>query len=121
MAGAGLVLISVLAASPVLSFLALILAVAGVLSAFAPFWQMPTMLLAGSAAAGGIALINSLGNLSGFVGPYLVGWLKDVTGTTSTGLYAVAGMELLCTIMILLFVPRTKPAPNNLREEIIQT
>jgi D-galactonate transporter len=118
-AGAGLIMIGVWAASPVLSFLALVVAVAGVLSAFAPFWQMPTMLLAGSAAAGGIALINSLGNLSGFLGPYLVGWLKDVTGTTSTGLYAVAGMEVLCTVLILLFVPRTKPASTIVREEII--
>jgi D-galactonate transporter len=119
-AGAGLVMIGVWAASPVLSFLALVVAVAGVLSAFAPFWQMPTMLLAGSAAAGGIALINSLGNLSGFVGPYLVGWLKDVTGTTSTGLYAVAAMEVLGTVLVLLFVPRTKPASTTVREEIIR-
>jgi D-galactonate transporter len=118
-AGAGLIMIGVWAASPFLSFLALVVAVAGVLSAFAPFWQMPNMLLAGSAAAGGIALINSLGNLSGFVGPYLVGWLKDVTGTTSTGLYAVAGMEILCTVLILLFVPRTKPVPTTVHEEII--
>jgi nitrate/nitrite transporter NarK len=118
-AGAGLIMIGVWAASRVLSFLALVVAVAGVLSAFAPFWQLPTMLLAGSAAAGGIALINSLGNLSGFVGPYLVGWLKGVTGTTSTGLYAVAGMEVLCTVLILLFVPRIKPTPATVREEII--
>jgi D-galactonate transporter len=109
-AAAGLVMIGVWEATPVLSFLALVVAVAGVLSAFAPFWQMPTMLLAGSAAAGGIALINSLGNLSGFAGPYLVGWLKDLTGTTATGLYAVAGLEVLCSVLILLFVPRTKPA-----------
>jgi D-galactonate transporter len=108
-AAAGLVMIGVLAATPVLSFLALVVAVSGVLSAFAPFWQLPTMLLAGSAAAGGIALINSLGNLSGFVGPYLVGWLKDMTGTTATGLYAVAGMEVLCTVLILLFIPKSKP------------
>jgi MFS family permease len=108
-AAAGLVLISVLSASPVLSFLALVVAVAGVLSAFAPFWQIPTMLLTGSAAAGGIALINSLGNLSGFVGPYLVGWLKDMTGTTATGLYAVAGLEVLCTVLILAFIPNRKP------------
>jgi D-galactonate transporter len=107
-AAVGLVLIGVLAASPVLSFLALVVAVAGVLSAFAPFWQMPTMLLAGSAAAGGIALINSLGNLSGFVGPYLVGWLKDMTGTTATGLYAVAGLEVLCTVLMLVFIPSRK-------------
>src|SRR6202035_6123056 len=103
----GLVLIGWFANSPTLAFLSLVLAVAGALSAFAPFWQMPTMLLSGSAAAGGIALINSFGNLSGFVGPYLVGWLRDVTGTTSTGLYVVAAMEVLCTVLVLLFVPRT--------------
>jgi D-galactonate transporter len=104
-AAVGLVLIGVLAGHPALSFLALVVAVAGVLAAFAPFWQMPTMFLAGSAAAGGIALINSLGNLSGFVGPALVGWLADRTGSTATGLYAVAGMEVLCTVLILLFIP----------------
>ena len=122
-AAAGLVLIGVLASHPVLSFLALILAVAGVLSAFAPFWQMPTMILSGSAAAGGIALINSFGNLSGFVGPYLVGWLRDITGTTATGLYAVAGFELFCTVLILSFIPRTRPhdASQSIREEIVSS
>jgi predicted MFS family arabinose efflux permease len=115
-AATGLIMINVLEAYPILSFLALIVAVAGVLSAFAPFWQMPTMLLTGSAAAGGIALINSVGNLSGFVGPYLVGRLKDITGTTATGLYAVAGLEIVCALLILFFIPRTKSAPKNLQE-----
>jgi D-galactonate transporter len=110
-AAAGLVLIGWLSSSPVLAFIALVLAVSGVLSAFSPFWQMPTMLLSGSAAAGGIALINSIGNLSGFVGPAMVGWLKDITGTTSSGLYVVAGMEVLCTVLILLFVPRGPRQP----------
>lgn len=117
-AAVGLIMIGVLSDSPVLSFLALVVAVAGVLSAFAPFWQMPTMLLTGSAAAGGIALINSLGNLSGFVGPWLVGVLKDLTGTTATGLYAVAGLEVLCTVLILLFVPRVKSAANRARSKV---
>jgi D-galactonate transporter len=117
-AAVGLIMIGVLSDSPVLSFLALVVAVAGVLSAFAPFWQMPTMLLTGSAAAGGIALINSLGNLSGFVGPWLVGVLKDLTGTTATGLYAVAGLEVLCTVLILLFVPRVKSAANRARPTV---
>jgi D-galactonate transporter len=108
-AAIGLVLIGLLADTPILAFGGLVIGVGGVLSAFAPFWQMPTMLLAGSAAAGGIALINSIGNLSGFLGPYLVGWLKDLTGTTSTGLYVVAGMEVLCTVLILAFMPRRPP------------
>ena len=66
--GAGLVLIGAFANTPVLAFAALVLGVSGVLSAFSPFWQMPTTLLAGTAAAGGIALINSIGNLSGWLG-----------------------------------------------------
>jgi D-galactonate transporter len=105
-AATGLILIGVLAATPALAFAALVLGVAGVLSAFAPFWQMPTALLAGTAAAGGIALINSIGNLSGWLGPFAVGWLMDLTGKTSTGLYVVAGLEILAAVLILLFVPR---------------
>jgi len=67
------------------------------------------MLLAGTAAAGGIALINSIGNLSGWVGPSVVGWLEDLTGKTATGLYAVAGLEILGAILILRFMPRGSP------------
>jgi len=65
------------------------------------------MLLAGTAAAGGIALINSVGSFSGWVAPFAVGWFKDVTGKTSTGLYVVAGLEVVATVLILLFMPRS--------------
>jgi predicted MFS family arabinose efflux permease len=102
----GLVSIGVFSGTPTLAFGGLVLAQAGVLAAFAPFWQMPTLLLAGTAAAGGIALINSIGNLSGWVGPFMVGWLSDLTGTTSTGLYVVAGLEVAATILIVRFMPR---------------
>jgi cyanate permease len=64
------------------------------------------MLLGGAAAAGGIALINSIGNLSGLVGPWMVGGLEDITGKTSTGLYLIAGLEILASALILLFMPR---------------
>jgi len=80
--------------------------VAGSLGYNGAFWQIPPMLLAGTAAAGGIALINSLGSLSGWVGPSIVGWLEDLTGKTSTGLYVVAGLEVLGSALILLFMPR---------------
>ncbi|HSL20003.1 MAG TPA: MFS transporter [Vicinamibacterales bacterium] len=105
-AAVGLVLIGVFANTPPLAFAALVLAQAAVLSAFAPFWQIPTMLLAGTAAAGGIALINSIGNLSGWLGPFVVGWLMDVTGKTAAGLYVVAGIEAVAAILILLSTPR---------------
>ncbi len=105
-AAIGLITIGVFESTPPLAFAGLVLAQTGVLSAIAPFWQMPTMILGGTAAAGGIALINSIGNLSGWVGPFAVGWFRDLTGKTSTGLYVIGGLELLATILILVFIPR---------------
>lgn len=105
-AAVGLVMISVFANTPPLAFGGLVLGTSGVLSAMAPFWQMPTMLLTGTAAAGGIALINSIGNSSGWLGPFVVGWLKDLTGETSAGLYVIAALEVLATALILIFMPR---------------
>src|SRR4029079_17131671 len=100
-AAAGLVLLAALPSRPPLAFAALVLGTASVLSAFAPFWQIPTTILTGTAAAGGIALINSIGNLSGWIGPTLVGKLTDVTGNTAAGLYAVAGLEVIAAVLIL--------------------
>jgi MFS family permease len=103
---AGLVGIGVFADTPAPAFAALVVAVAGSLSYNGAFWQIPPMLLASTAAAGGIALINSIGSLSGWIGPSVVGWLADVTGKTATGLYLVAGLEVLAAGLILLFLPR---------------
>jgi MFS family permease len=105
--GLGLIGIGVFAGSPVPAFGCLILAASGPLISTAVFWQIPTSWLAGTAAAGGIALINSVASLSGWVGPSVVGWLEDVTGKTTTGLYIVAGLEILATVLTLLFVPRS--------------
>jgi predicted MFS family arabinose efflux permease len=102
----GLVGIGVFANTPPLAFAALVVAVAGSLSYNGAFWQIPPLLLAGTAAEGGIALINALGALSGWIGPSIVGWLADLTGKTATGLYVVAGLEVLGAILILLFMPR---------------
>jgi D-galactonate transporter len=102
----GLVGIGMFANTPFFAFAALVVAVAGSLSYNGAFWQIPPMLLTGTAAAGGIALINSIGSLSGWVGPSLIGWLEDMTGKTSTGLYVVAGLEVLASSLILLFMPR---------------
>ena len=109
----GLIGMGVFAHSPVLAVSALMVAAAGTLSYNAPFWQIPPMLLAGTAAAGGIALVNSLGSLSGWVGPSVVGWLEDITGKTATGFYVVAGIEVLGAVLILLFMPRHEVATSR--------
>lgn len=73
-----------------LSLFTLSLAVIGIWSALGPFWAMATSFLSGPAAAAGIALINSIGNLGGFLGPYLMGWLKETTTHYTAGLAALA-------------------------------
>lgn len=71
------------------------IAVLGATTARAVFWSIPTRFLTGAAAAGGLAFINAVGTLGGFVGPFMVGWLKDVTGSFSLGILFMAGMLLL--------------------------
>jgi D-galactonate transporter len=104
----GLIGIGMFANTPAVAFAALVVAVAGSLSYNAAFWTIPSLLLGGTAAAGCIALINSVGSLSGWVGPSIVGGLEDLTGKTSTGLYVVAGLEVIATL-ILRFMPRRSP------------
>jgi D-galactonate transporter len=106
-AGIGLFCVGSISGHPVLSLLALIVATAGVLSAFPPFWELPMLILSGTAAAGGLALINSIGNLSGFVAPYLIGFLKDATGSLSSGLYCVVGFEVIGVLAILFLIPKS--------------
>jgi nitrate/nitrite transporter NarK len=73
------------------------------LFAIAPlFWTLPTAFLSGTGAAGGIALINSIGNLAGFVAPYVMGYLKDATGGFTAGLLAVAFFPFLSAILVLM-------------------
>jgi ACS family tartrate transporter-like MFS transporter len=77
--------------SPILTLAALALVQAGIMSMLPTFWTLPTAFLRGVAAAGGIALINSVGNLGGFAGPNIVGQLKGGTGSFTPGLLAMAG------------------------------
>ena len=71
------------------------------------FWPLPSEFLTGAGAAGGIALVNSIGNLGGFAGPYVVGWLKDATGTYTAGLYFLAGCAFLSGVIAFFTVHRT--------------
>ena len=81
---------------------ALCLCALGVLGWLGPFWALPTAFLRGQAAAGGIALINSMGAVGGFVGPYLVGGLKQRTGEFAPGLLFLAGAMVAAAIIVLL-------------------
>ncbi len=80
---------------------ALSVAAAGVLTCAPLFWSLPTSFLSGAAAAVGIATINSVGNLAGFVSPYLVGYLKDLTHSTQSGMYVLAAMLVIGAIAVL--------------------
>jgi ACS family tartrate transporter-like MFS transporter len=88
--------------SPTLAAIALIVCSMGAYAALPTFWTLPTAFLTGSAAAGGIALINSIGNLGGFVGPYAIGWVKDATGATTLALVALAGCYIMAGLVTLL-------------------
>ena len=74
----------------------------GISCAKAPLWSMPTSFLTGAAAATGIATINSIGNLGGFAGPAMIGWVKDQTGSFAGGLCFVAGLLVISAVTTLL-------------------
>ena len=75
------------------------------------FWTIPPMLLGGTAAAAGIALINAIGNLGGFFGPTMMGSLRDVTGGYSGGLLVLAGALILEAMLVAsLKLPAQRPA-----------
>lgn len=102
----GLVLAAVFAHQPWLGLMALALAALGIWGTVGPFWALPTTMLEGTAAAAGIALINSLGNLGGFVGPYAVGVIKVKTGHFAAGLYGLAGLLALGGVLALVRMGR---------------
>nr|WP_246262205.1 MFS transporter [Aromatoleum evansii] len=88
---------------------ALTLVNVGISCAKPPLWSMPTTFLSGAAAATGIATINSIGNLGGFAGPAMIGWVKDQTGSFTGGLYFVAGLLVLSAFLTLMLARSHKP------------
>jgi len=85
---------------------ALTVATAAILTGFAQFWRLPAILLGDKAAAAGIAIISSVANLSGFASPYLVGWLRDTTGTGNAGMYLTAGSLVVAAVVTMLLPGR---------------
>ncbi|WDM57241.1 MFS transporter [Pseudomonas sp. NEEL19] len=100
----GLALAVVFQHNTMAAMFALTLASMGLQSMAPIFWAMPTGMLGGVAAAAGIALINSIGNLAGFFSPYLVGWVKTNTGTTASAMYIIAGFVLMAGLVVVAFV-----------------
>jgi ACS family tartrate transporter-like MFS transporter len=94
---------------PVLTMAAFTVAAIGIYASLPVFWTLPTAILTGTAAAGGIALINSIGNLGGYVGPVAVGWLRDQTGSYSGGMIAL-GAGLACAGLLALTGRRASAA-----------
>ncbi len=99
LAGAGLV------SNPVAAYLFLILATIGIYCTFGPFWTLPAVFLVGTGAATGIALINSIGNAGGFIGPALVGFLVQITGSMNAGLIAIG----ICLFLGRILAASTRP------------
>jgi MFS transporter, ACS family, tartrate transporter len=87
---------------PTMKMIAFTIAGLGIFGNLAVFWTLPTAFLSGPAAAGGIALINSIGNLAGFVGPYVMGYMLDHTGGYTAGLLCLAGAGLMAMTIVLL-------------------
>jgi sugar phosphate permease len=103
-AAAGLTVAAFTASNFLLSFVALCIAVCAVWGAYTVFWAVPSQHFGGTAAVGGIAFINTIGILGGFVAPTIMGFVREATGSTQGGLLTMVGL-LFMSIAALLFLP----------------
>jgi D-galactonate transporter len=87
---------------PLLKMISLCVAGYGIFACLPVFWTLPTAFLSGAAAAAGIAVINSIGNLAGFAGPFAMGWIKDHTGSYTGGLLLLAALGIIAMGIVLM-------------------
>jgi MFS family permease len=99
--------------SPIFTLVAMTLAIVGTMSAIPVFWQLPSRLLSGAAAAAGIALINSVANLAGAGAPYMTGLIKTATGGYSLAFFIIAAIEAVAVLLVLKFVPKLHAQPSG--------
>jgi cyanate permease len=97
-----------LAHSLVVALCAMTLAAVGVWSMMGPFWTLTTGMLSGTAAAGAIAILQIVGGVGGFAGPYMMGRLRDATHSFSGGLYLISGMALAAAVLALVVRQRKR-------------
>lgn len=95
--GAAGLMLSAIFHSPLAVMLSLTLAYCGMAGGLGPFWAQPTAVLSGAAAAGGIAFINAVGNLGGFAGPYIMGFLRVKTGSDSSTMWLFTALALIAS------------------------
>ncbi|NPT61271.1 MFS transporter [Paraburkholderia elongata] len=89
-----------------LAMIGLTVATMGVMTTLCQFWCLPTAILAGAAAATGVAVVNSFGNLAGFVSPYVIGWIIDKTHSTDLGVYTLAACLTIGGLLVLALPKR---------------
>jgi MFS family permease len=110
-AGAVSIPLALFAGSPALTIAVITVTACAIFSALPNFWTVPTQFLTGVAAAAGIALINTMGNIAGFAAPYVTGWLKDLTGDYKVAMFVVGGFMLLSAILMFLLSRRDTVEP----------
>ena len=113
----GLTLSGIFASNPVLSIIFLSIGTLGVLGSMPVFWPIPSAFLAGTAAAAGIGIVNSIGNLGGYVGPNVPIWFKPFSSDPSAALYVIALLLFIGGVLLLGFIPRSvnvKSGPDRL-------
>lgn len=105
--GIGMIISASFSDNIVIAMMGLTLGAMGALSTLPLFWSLPTAFLGGTAAAAGIALINSWGNLAGFAAPYMMGYLKDLTQSTTTGMLIISTMLFIGAALVFLVPAKT--------------
>ena len=103
----GLVLSGIFASNPVLAMIFLSIGTLGVIGSMPLFWPLPSAFLAGTAAAAGIGIVNSVGNLGGYFGPNIPIWAKHVSSDRSAALYIIAGILMIGAFLTYFFIPKT--------------
>jgi sugar phosphate permease len=114
--GLGLILSGVFAEQPILAMAFLSIGTLGVIGSMPLFWPIPSAFLAGTAAAAGIGMVNSIGNLGGYVGPNVPVWVRRVSADPSAALYVIAAALFLGAILTFLFIPKNVTAPRGIHE-----
>lgn len=104
----GMLLLPFFPHNVILAMICLTIATAGVHGCIPVFWSVPGLYLSGTAAAGGLALISTMGNSAGAVGPYMLGIIKTATGSFDDGLFIMAALLLLAVVLVLMMVPKNK-------------